>query len=78
MHDTNQSGSKQRHARFYYYEYDMPKFGTPGCVQISLERSKLTDFLEHLEDLEHDQGRHQGIHGHRQGEACYDPKVACQ
>ena len=29
-HDSNQLDGKQRHTRFNYYEYDMPKFGTPG------------------------------------------------
>ena len=47
----------------------------PLCVQISLERSKLANFREHPQDLEHDQGRHQGIHGHRQGEARYNQRI---
>ena len=29
-HDANQLDDKQRHTRFDYYEYDMPKFGTPS------------------------------------------------
>ena len=29
-HDANQLDGKQRHTGFDYYEYDMPKFGTPG------------------------------------------------
>jgi hypothetical protein len=28
--DANQLDDKQRHTGFDYYEYDMPKFGTPG------------------------------------------------
>ena len=68
-HDANQLDGKQRHAGFDYYEHDMPKFGTPGRAQSSVNRSSL-DFQEHLEDLEHDQTRHQGIHGHGHGETC--------
>jgi hypothetical protein len=65
-HDANQLDCKQRHTGFDYYEYDGPKFGTPG--------SRL-NFQEHLDDLEHDRGRHHGIHGHGQGEACYQQRI---
>ena len=70
-HDANQLDGKQRHTRFNYYEYDMPKFGTPGWAQSSVDRGHGSlDFQEHHEDLEHDQARHQGIHGHGQSETC--------
>ena len=29
-HDVSQLDGKQRHAGFNYYEYDVPKFATPG------------------------------------------------
>ena len=29
-HEANQLDDKQRHTGFDYYEYDMPKFGTPS------------------------------------------------
>ena len=29
-HDANQLDGKHCHTGFNYYEYDMPKFGTPG------------------------------------------------
>ena len=70
-HEANQLDGEQRHTRFDYYEDDMPKFGTPGgwaqWAQLSLDRSNLYS-QEHLEDLEHDQARHQGIHGHGRGQ----------
>ena len=66
---ANQLDGKQRHTGFDHYECDMPKFGTPGWTQSSLNRSNLS-FQEHLEDLEHDQARHQGIHGYDQSELC--------
>ena len=70
-HDANQLDGKQRHTGFDYYEYDMPKFGTPGWAHSSLNRSHGSlGFQEHLEDLEHDQARHQGIHGHGQSQTC--------
>ena len=63
---------------FNYHEYDMLKFGTtipgPRYAQSLLDRSTL-NFEEYLGDLEHDQGRHQGIQGHGQGEACYDQRI---
>jgi hypothetical protein len=68
-HDANQLDGKQRHTGFNYYEYDMSKFGTPGCAQSLLDRNSL-NFQEHLEDPEHDQARHQGINGHGQSETC--------
>ena len=71
-HEANQLDGKQCHTGFYYYEYDMPEFGTPGWTQSSIDRSHGTfNFQEYLEDLEHDQARHQGIHGHGQRETCY-------
>ena len=76
-HDANQLDGKQRHTGFDYYEYDMLKFGTPGWAewaQCSLDRStsslKALNFQEHLEDLEHDQARHQGIHDHGCDQTC--------
>ena len=49
----------------------MPKFGTPGWAQSSVDRGHGSlDFQEHHEDLEHDQARHQGVHGHGQSETC--------
>ena len=72
-HDANQLDGKQRQTGFDYYEYDMPvpKSGTSttGRAQISLDRIS-PSFREHLEDLEHDQARHQGIHGHGRGVTC--------
>jgi hypothetical protein len=29
-HEANQLNDKQRHARFDYYEYGVPKFGAPS------------------------------------------------
>ena len=65
--NANQLDGKQRYTGFGYYEYDMPKFATPSWAQWSLYRGSL-NFQEHLEDLEHDQARHQGIddHGYHQ------------
>ena len=79
-HEANQLDGKQHHAGFDYNEYDMPKFGiTPGGrAQSSLDRSSLY-FQAHREDFEHDQARHQGIHGHGRGETCCshrDPPVS--
>ena len=77
--DANQLDDEQRQTRFYYYEYDMLKFGTASWgtwtqtwSQSALDRISLKalDFQEHLEDLEHDQARCQGIHGHGRGESC--------
>ena len=71
-HKANQLDEKQRHTRFDYYEYDMPKSGTPSWAQSSLDsRTSGFNFQEHLEDPEHDQARHQTIHGHGRGETCY-------
>ena len=66
-HDANQLNGKQRHTGFNYYEYGMPKCGTPGWAQSSLDRSQ-----EHfkVDDFEHDQARHQGIYGHGRDETC--------
>ena len=69
-YDANQLDSKQRHTGFDYYEYSMPKFGAPGWVQSQLDENRF-NFQEHLEDLENDQARHQGIHGHGRDETCY-------
>ena len=70
-HNGNQLDGKERHTGFDYNEYDMPKFGTPGWAQSSLERSHTSlNFQEHLEDLEHDQACHQGIHDHGQSDTC--------
>ena len=66
-HEANQLDGKQRHTGFNYYEYYMPKFGILGWAQSLLNRN-CVNFQEHLEDLEHDQARHQGIHGHGQRE----------
>ena len=70
---SNQLDDKQRHSGFDYYEYNMLKFGTPSGAQSSLDRitslSSL-NFQEYLEDPEHDQPRHQSIHGHGCGETC--------
>ena len=68
-HDANQLDGKQRHTGFDYYEYDVPKFGTAGRTQCSLDRSSF-NFQEHLEDLEHDQARYQSIYGHGYGQTC--------
>ena len=77
--DANQLDDEQRQPGFYYYEYDMLKFGTPtwGTWAQTWSRSSLDrisfkalDFQEHLEDLEQDQARRQGIHGHGRGESC--------
>jgi hypothetical protein len=52
-------------------------YGTPGYAQSSLERSiSSIDFQEHLEDLEHDQARHQGIHSHGRSETCYNQRAS--
>ena len=70
-HGANQLDDKQRHTRFDYYEYNMLKFGTPSWAQSSLDRSTGSpNFQEHLENLEHDQARHQTIHGHGRGKTC--------
>ena len=69
-HEANQLDGKQRHTGFDYYEYNMPKFVTPGWVQSSLDWNRI-NFQEQLEDLENDQACHQGIHGHGRGETCY-------
>ena len=62
---ANQLDDKQCHTGFNYYEYDMPKFSTPSRAQNSLDRClRSPNFQEHLEDPEHDQARHQAIHGH--------------
>ena len=83
--DTNQLDGKQCHTGFDYYEQDMLKFGILGraqahWAQCSLNRSirlRLTGkqprplkYQEHLEDFEHDQARHQGIHDHGYGQTC--------
>ena len=68
-HEANQLDGKQRHTGFNYNEYDMPKFGILGWAQCLLNWNCVS-FREHLEDLEHDQARHQGIHGHGQRETC--------
>ena len=70
-HDANQLDGKQRHTGFDYYEYDMPKFtsATPGWAQHFLDRSRF-NFQDHLEDLEHDQARHQSIHDHGCSQSC--------
>ena len=71
-HDANQLDDKQHHTGFDYYEYNMLKFTTPGWAQTSLDRSTSSfNFQEHLEDSEHNQARHQAIHGHGRGETCY-------
>ena len=72
-HDVNQLDSKQRHAGFDYYEYDVLEFGTtPGRAQSFFDQSPGTlNFQEHLEDLVNDQTRHQGIHSHGCGVTCY-------
>ena len=72
-YDADQLDGKQPHTGFDYYEYDMPKIGTPGWAQRAqclLDRSSLSNFQEHLKDLEHDQARHQGIHDHGCGQSC--------
>ena len=68
-HDANQLDGKQRHTGFDYYEYNLPKFGIPGWAQSSLDWNSV-DLQKYLEDLVHDQARHQGIHGHGQSETC--------
>ena len=66
-HEANQLDGKQRHTGFDYYENDMPEFGTSSWAQGSIDRRHgILNFQEYLEDLEHDQTRHQGIHGHGQ------------
>jgi hypothetical protein len=70
-HEATYLDGKQCHTGFDYYDNDMSKLGTPSCAQSSLDRSSNSpNFQEHLEDLEHDQARHQGIHGNGQGETC--------
>ena len=69
-HHANQLDDKQRHTRFDYYEYDIPKIGTPSWAQTSLDRST-SNQLERLEDPERDQTRHQAIHDHGRGVTCY-------
>ena len=68
--DTNQLYGKQRQTGFNYYEHDVPKFRTPGWVQSELDQNRV-NLQEHLENLENDQARHQGIHGHGRGESCF-------
>ena len=69
-HHANQVNGKQRHSGFdYYYESDMLIIGSPGgWAQFSLDRSNLY-FQERVEDLEYDQARHQGVHGHGRGQS---------
>ena len=70
-HEATYLNDKQCHTRFDYYEYDMSKLGTPGCAQSSLDRSSTSlSRQENLEDLEHNQARHQGIHSNGQGVTC--------
>ena len=38
-------------------------------------RSSGLNFQEYLEDLEHDQARHQGIHSHGKGKTRYSQRV---
>ena len=45
------------------------------CAPTSDLRSTFLDFLEHLEDSEHDQSCHQSIDGHGQGETHYAQSV---
>ena len=65
-YDANQLDDQRSYTGFDYYEYDMPKCSIPGWAQRSLDRSTIKlgtiNFQEHLEDPEHDQARHQGIH----------------
>ena len=58
--EANHLDGKQRHAGFNYDEYDVPEFATPGWVQSQLDHNRV-NFQEHLEDLENNQARHQGI-----------------
>ena len=66
-YETNQLDGEQRHTRFDYYEYNVLKFGTPSW----LDQYRI-NFQEHLEDLDHDQARHQGVHGHGRSETYYN------
>ena len=71
-HGANQLDGEQRQSGFDYYEYNMPKFGTPGWAQwaqCSLDRSSL-NFQEHSEDLEHNEARYQGIDSHGRDQTC--------
>ena len=43
-------------------------------VQSMLYQNRV-DSQEHPKDLENDQARHQGIHGHRHGETCYNQRA---
>ena len=72
--EANQLDGKQCHTGFDYYEYNIPKFGTPSRVQSSLDRNRI-NFQEQLENLENDQARHQGINGHGRGETCYTHRL---
>ena len=74
-HEAKQLDGKQRHTWFNYYEYDMPKFGTPdGWVQWAqiwnpFDRNSF-NFQKNHENFEHYQPRRHGIHGHGHSQTC--------
>ena len=53
-HNSSQLDWKQSHTRFNYYEYDMLKCAPASDPWSLVVRSSNLDFLEHLEDSEHD------------------------
>ena len=53
-HKPSQLDGKQSHARFNYCEYDTPKCAPASDPENLVVRSTRIDFLEHLEDSEHD------------------------
>ena len=71
-HKPSQLDWKQNHTRFNYFEYDTLKFAPAENLGV---RSTGLDFLEHLEDPEHDQSCHQSIYGHGQGETRYGQSI---